>query len=173
MVRGGTALFQFRRCCATPGNTWPRGPRGTTLFQRSHVNLGGTARERASSLSMLLSLCRCFLCSPHTVLDDTGMSHALPYPPPPCCFPLVPSLNLEVSLFERLEKAGYPVHMLTVQYRMHPEIRAFPSGESRHMLHIMSRQLCGRCRCVCVRAASFLCRAWGFCLSVLVRKSLC
>ncbi|CAN0547209.1 unnamed protein product, partial [Ectocarpus sp. 12 AP-2014] len=37
-------------------------------------------------------------------------------------------LNLEVSLFERLERAGYPVHMLTVQYRMHPEIRAFPSA---------------------------------------------
>lgn len=38
-------------------------------------------------------------------------------------------LNMEVSLFERLERAGYPVHMLTVQYRMHPEIRQFPSGE--------------------------------------------
>eukprot|EP00903_Cladosiphon_okamuranus_P019598 g18024.t1 len=37
-------------------------------------------------------------------------------------------LRLEVSLFERLENAGYPVHMLTVQYRMHPEIRAFPSA---------------------------------------------
>ncbi|CAM9371654.1 unnamed protein product, partial [Scytosiphon promiscuus] len=36
-------------------------------------------------------------------------------------------LNLEISLFERLERAGHPVHMLTVQYRMHPEIRAFPS----------------------------------------------
>lgn len=38
-------------------------------------------------------------------------------------------LNLEVSLFERLERGGHPVHMLTVQYRMHPEIRAFPSGK--------------------------------------------
>lgn len=36
-------------------------------------------------------------------------------------------LNLEISLFERLERAGHPVHMLTIQYRMHPEIRAFPS----------------------------------------------
>lgn len=43
--------------------------------------------------------------------------------------PIVRSLNLELSLFERLESAGHPVHMLTVQYRMHPEIRAFPSGE--------------------------------------------
>lgn len=33
------------------------------------------------------------------------------------------------SLFERFEKAGYPVHMLTTQYRMHPEIRTFPSNE--------------------------------------------
>lgn len=57
----------------------------------------------------------------------------------PCALPLLPSLNLEVSLFERLENAGYPVHMLTVQYRMHPEIRAFPSGESRDASCIAAR----------------------------------
>lgn len=55
--------------------------------------------------------------------------------PPMVCarsWRLICSLNLEVSLFERLERAGYPVHMLTVQYRMHPEIRAFPSGGFVH-----------------------------------------
>ena len=31
------------------------------------------------------------------------------------------------SLFERLADNGFKVHMLTVQYRMHPEIRSFPS----------------------------------------------
>ncbi|CAH8316930.1 unnamed protein product [Eruca vesicaria subsp. sativa] len=31
------------------------------------------------------------------------------------------------SMFERLQKAGYPVNMLKTQYRMHPEIRSFPS----------------------------------------------
>jgi senataxin len=31
------------------------------------------------------------------------------------------------SLFERLEGAGHEVVMLTVQYRMHPDIRVFPS----------------------------------------------
>lgn len=31
------------------------------------------------------------------------------------------------SLFSRLQTAGYPVHVLTTQYRMHPDIRAFPS----------------------------------------------
>ncbi|KAL0727825.1 hypothetical protein Bca4012_023918 [Brassica carinata] len=31
------------------------------------------------------------------------------------------------SMFERLQKAGYPVTMLKTQYRMHPEIRSFPS----------------------------------------------
>ena len=31
------------------------------------------------------------------------------------------------SLFERLERAGHEVVMLNVQYRMHPEIRQFPS----------------------------------------------
>ncbi|KAF5745085.1 helicase MAGATAMA 3-like isoform X1 [Tripterygium wilfordii] len=33
------------------------------------------------------------------------------------------------SLFKRLQRAGYPVNMLKMQYRMHPEIRHFPSKE--------------------------------------------
>jgi senataxin len=33
----------------------------------------------------------------------------------------------ERSLFERLVDAGHPVVRLTVQYRMHPIIRQFPS----------------------------------------------
>ncbi len=36
-------------------------------------------------------------------------------------------LLFERSLFERLQQAGCPVHMLKVQYRMHPHIREFPS----------------------------------------------
>ena len=31
------------------------------------------------------------------------------------------------SLFERLADNGFKLHMLTVQYRMHPSIRSFPS----------------------------------------------
>lgn len=31
------------------------------------------------------------------------------------------------SLFERMQKAGVKSHRLTIQYRMHPEIRKFPS----------------------------------------------
>nr|XP_043622899.1 probable helicase MAGATAMA 3 [Erigeron canadensis] len=34
-----------------------------------------------------------------------------------------------MSLFKRFQKAGYPVQMLKTQYRMHPEIRSFPSSE--------------------------------------------
>ncbi|KAK3012179.1 hypothetical protein RJ639_010874 [Escallonia herrerae] len=34
-----------------------------------------------------------------------------------------------MSLFKRFQRAGYPVHMLKTQYRMHPEIRSFPSRE--------------------------------------------
>ncbi|PKA56592.1 putative helicase MAGATAMA 3 [Apostasia shenzhenica] len=33
----------------------------------------------------------------------------------------------ECSMFERMQKAGYPVTLLTEQYRMHPEICSFPS----------------------------------------------
>ncbi|KDP25042.1 hypothetical protein JCGZ_22577 [Jatropha curcas] len=33
----------------------------------------------------------------------------------------------ECSMFERLQRAGYPVTLLTKQYRMHPEICRFPS----------------------------------------------
>ena len=32
------------------------------------------------------------------------------------------------SLFKRFEECGYPVHLLKTQYRMHPEIRRFPSS---------------------------------------------
>ena len=37
-------------------------------------------------------------------------------------------LQLERSLFERLQRGGCPVKVLSVQYRMHPEIRMFPSN---------------------------------------------
>ena len=33
----------------------------------------------------------------------------------------------DASLFERLQRGGYPSHMLRTQYRMHPSIRHFPS----------------------------------------------
>ncbi|KAL3678344.1 hypothetical protein R1sor_021300 [Riccia sorocarpa] len=36
------------------------------------------------------------------------------------------------SLFKRFQQAGYPVQMLNTQYRMHPQIREFPSKEFYH-----------------------------------------
>ncbi|XP_047319403.1 probable helicase MAGATAMA 3 [Impatiens glandulifera] len=39
------------------------------------------------------------------------------------------NLGYGMSLFKRLQQAGYPVTMLKTQYRMHPEIRSFPSKE--------------------------------------------
>mmetsp|Transcript_12749 Transcript_12749/g.46633 ORF Transcript_12749/g.46633 Transcript_12749/m.46633 type:complete len:878 (+) Transcript_12749:157-2790(+) len=33
------------------------------------------------------------------------------------------------SMFQRFQEAGYPVHMLRTQYRMHPKICTFPSSE--------------------------------------------
>lgn len=35
----------------------------------------------------------------------------------------------DVSLFKRMQTAGYPVTMLDTQYRMHPEIAIFPSSQ--------------------------------------------
>ncbi len=37
-------------------------------------------------------------------------------------------VNMERSLFERLQKQGCPVSLLSVQYRMHPSIRQYPSN---------------------------------------------
>ncbi|GMH33013.1 hypothetical protein BSKO_00847 [Bryopsis sp. KO-2023] len=47
---------------------------------------------------------------------------------PPTVFSSVASgKNFGQSLFERFEKAGYPVEVLSEQYRMHPKISRFPS----------------------------------------------
>jgi senataxin len=42
---------------------------------------------------------------------------------------LIPKFFPCRSLFERFQKSGYPVHLLEIQYRMHPEIRKFPSRQ--------------------------------------------
>ncbi|XP_022762920.1 probable helicase MAGATAMA 3 isoform X4 [Durio zibethinus] len=43
--------------------------------------------------------------------------------------PIAEKFGYGTSLFKRFQKAGYPVKMLKTQYRMHPEIRSFPSKE--------------------------------------------
>ncbi|XP_008218818.1 PREDICTED: probable helicase MAGATAMA 3 isoform X2 [Prunus mume] len=43
--------------------------------------------------------------------------------------PIAAEFGYGMSLFERFQRAGYPVTMLKMQYRMHPEIRSFPSRE--------------------------------------------
>ncbi|XP_052203750.1 probable helicase MAGATAMA 3 isoform X2 [Diospyros lotus] len=43
--------------------------------------------------------------------------------------PLAEKFGYGMSLFKRFQRAGYPVMMLKTQYRMHPEIRMFPSRE--------------------------------------------
>lgn len=37
--------------------------------------------------------------------------------------------HYDMSMFKRLQIAGYPVHILNTQYRMHPDISRFPSDE--------------------------------------------
>lgn len=39
------------------------------------------------------------------------------------------SYGYDVSLFKRLQQAGYPVQVLDTQYRMHPAICQFPSNQ--------------------------------------------
>ncbi|KAL0384527.1 UNVERIFIED_CONTAM: putative helicase MAGATAMA 3 [Sesamum radiatum] len=43
--------------------------------------------------------------------------------------PVATKFGYGMSLFKRLQMAGYPVQMLKTQYRMNPEIRSFPSRE--------------------------------------------
>lgn len=43
--------------------------------------------------------------------------------------PIAEKFGYGMSLFKRFQMAGYPVQMLKTQYRMHPEIRSFPSKE--------------------------------------------
>ncbi|XP_074381844.1 putative helicase MAGATAMA 3 [Apium graveolens] len=43
--------------------------------------------------------------------------------------PVAEKYKYGMSLFKRFQEAGYPVQMLKTQYRMHPEIRSFPSKE--------------------------------------------
>ncbi|XP_078440958.1 P-loop containing nucleoside triphosphate hydrolases superfamily protein [Wolffia australiana] len=43
--------------------------------------------------------------------------------------PAAEKFGYGTSLFKRFQEAGYPVQMLKTQYRMHPEIRSFPSKE--------------------------------------------
>lgn len=74
------------------------------------------------------------------------------------------NLAFDRSLFERLMQAGWPVKMLSVQYRMHPHIRRFPSNHfyngnlqvrprSRCALCVLSPVRDECCSC-CARAAS-------------------
>jgi hypothetical protein len=67
-------------------------------------------------------------------------------------------LDLERSLFERLQRAGCPVRMLSVQYRMHPAIRQFPSD------HFYAGRLEDGCDACTFRAfypCQFLLLLWG------------
>ncbi|KAL9691011.1 hypothetical protein QQ045_011428 [Rhodiola kirilowii] len=46
--------------------------------------------------------------------------------------PIAVKFGYGKSLFKRFQSAGYEVKMLQTQYRMHPEIRSFPSKEFYH-----------------------------------------
>ncbi|XP_052181406.1 uncharacterized protein LOC127794403 isoform X2 [Diospyros lotus] len=50
----------------------------------------------------------------------------------------------QCSMFERLQKAGHPVIMLTMQYRMHPEICHFPSVHFYDKKLLNGDQMCAK-----------------------------
>lgn len=60
--------------------------------------------------------------------------------------PLAEGLGYRRSLLQRLREGGCTVHMLQQQYRMHPDLAAFPSAH----FYGGALQVCGgRTACLC------------------------
>ncbi|XP_024633064.1 uncharacterized protein [Medicago truncatula] len=95
-----------------------RGPSEHTLFDAVVIDEAAQALEPASliPLQLLKSIgTQCIMVGDPKQLPATVLSN------------IASKFRFECSMFERLQKAGHPVIMLTEQYRMHPEICKFPS----------------------------------------------
>lgn len=84
-------------------------------FELVLIDEAAQAQEVATLQPLIHGATRCVLVGDPQQLPATVFSKA------------AKSVLLERSLFERLQLAGCPVKMLSVQYRMRPEIRQFPS----------------------------------------------
>nr|XP_024386396.1 uncharacterized protein LOC112287553 isoform X3 [Physcomitrium patens]XP_024386398.1 uncharacterized protein LOC112287553 isoform X3 [Physcomitrium patens] len=89
------------------------------FFSAVVIDEAGQALEPATLIPLQLlkqTHARCVLVGDPKQLPATVISQA------------AVKMGYATSMFERLQRAGYPVTMLSTQYRMHPEIRRFPSA---------------------------------------------
>ncbi|KAK9279538.1 hypothetical protein L1049_013217 [Liquidambar formosana] len=97
---------------------------GSTLFSRLNrgfdvviIDEAAQAVEPATLVPLANGCKQVFLIGDPVQLPATVIS------------PIAENFGYGMSLFKRFQRAGYPVQMLKTQYRMHPEIRSFPSRE--------------------------------------------
>ncbi|KAH9626455.1 hypothetical protein KSS87_004956 [Heliosperma pusillum] len=97
---------------------------GSTIFSKMNrtfdiviIDEAAQAVEPATLIPLAAGCKQVFLVGDPVQLPATVIS------------PVAEKLGYGTSLFKRFQKAGYPVLMLKTQYRMHPEIRTFPSRE--------------------------------------------
>ncbi|OVA00246.1 putative helicase MAGATAMA 3 [Macleaya cordata] len=97
---------------------------GSTLFSKMNhvfdvviIDEAAQAVEAATLVPLANGCKQVFLVGDPVQLPATVIS------------PIAERFGYGMSLFKRFQRAGYPVQMLKTQYRMHPEIRSFPSRE--------------------------------------------
>eukprot|EP01018_Ginkgo_biloba_P027712 Gb_33974 [translate_table: standard] len=92
---------------------------GDALFDAVVIDEAAQALEPATLIPLQLlrsTSARCVMVGDPKQLPATVLSQ------------LASKFSYECSMFERLQRADYPVTMLSTQYRMHPEICRFPSA---------------------------------------------
>ncbi|KAL3835347.1 hypothetical protein ACJIZ3_010083 [Penstemon smallii] len=90
-----------------------------TLFDAVVIDEAAQALEPATLIPLQLLKSRgtkCIMVGDPKQLPATVLSN------------VASKYSFQCSMFERLQRAGHPVIMLTQQYRMHPEICRFPSS---------------------------------------------
>ncbi|KAJ7962656.1 p-loop nucleoside triphosphate hydrolase superfamily protein [Quillaja saponaria] len=114
-------------------------PSEYTLFDAVVIDEAAQALEPATLIPLQLlksSGTKCVMVGDPKQLPATVLSN------------IASKFLYECSMFERLQRAGHPVVMLTEQYRMHPEICRFPS------FHFYDNKLLNGCQ-MSSKSASF------------------
>ncbi|CAL0332118.1 unnamed protein product [Lupinus luteus] len=121
----------FGVCSETMLSSKFGGPSEHTLFDAVVIDEASQALEPATliPLQLLKSIgTKCIMVGDPKQLPATVISN------------VASKFLYECSMFERLQRAGHPVIMLTEQYRMHPDICKFPS------LHFYDNKLLNGCQ---------------------------